>query len=149
MKAVCTPETLLDVYQIAWCHIPEDCTLCIHCMRTLHLGNSKIVCKNWLEGTSDLICQFLRNLKWLSDDFEGISWWDKWVLWQQTGQETRLIGEASLSAHDDVSFLYDKFLERKLLWQLCYNVKCELAEFYWKERGKHLLEIAFILFLGV
>jgi len=46
MKAVCTPETLLDVYQTAWCHIPEDCTLHIHCMRTLHLGNSKIVCKN-------------------------------------------------------------------------------------------------------
>lgn len=149
MKPVCTPETLLDVYQTAWCHIPEDCTLPFHCMRTLHLGNSKIVCKNWLEGTSDLICQFLRNLKWLSDDFEGISWWDKWVLWQQTGQETRLIGEASSSAHDDVSFLFDKFLERKLLWQLYYNVKHDLAEFYWKERRKHLLEIAFILFLGV
>ena len=45
------------------------------------------------------------------------------------GDQTRLIGEALPSAHD-VSFLFDKFFERKL-WSGSYcNVKCDLAEFH-------------------
>jgi hypothetical protein len=65
------------------------------------------------------------------------------------GEGVGLTREASSSARDYVSFLFDKFVGRKHWWQLYCNVKHHLAQFDSKERRKQLLQTAFILFLGV